>query len=494
MMLFKKLGLMLIVVIMSSQVAVHTIYGQTNDSLTTVNLKQNVQIQTGNKEIKGTITDSQSSESRVYRLVVKNKQEALLNTDITLNQPFEAQLSRKLKAQDQITMELQDQSGAAVVGPSRVTPTKWRVLSKPNTKIKTSDWGNVFQNSRIEPKKYQVVQAPKTGLSYLKKPHYIASHRNVTTFKENDRSVNNEIKGFQTALLLPTESTKLVNWQLPQGSVMNGQYLYVMYESQAHKSYGRIVRYDVKRLKELGIWQNGSDNLRQLEQKINDHKFATTADEQLLQTIVIGPEFYMGHGQAVSFNQQQKQLWLVSLTKKSRQQQLIQVDLKTLYPSERHKFIFKDKKNKQSFHGEHNLSIDDQGNVAMVGMVSDKTKRQLAAKNVKAGDLMLYHGRIKNGRFYMAISNTVVRQKPGYFGQFLATKNQTRQLFYLTDGIYYALPADKWANGTLKQADISSGVYTKVYSTREFESQGWDNQGNAYLIVNRGSEVMQETK
>lgn len=50
------------------------------------------------------------------------------------------------------------------------------------------------------------------------------------------------------------------------------------------------------------------------------------------------------------------------------------------------------------------------------------------------------------------------------------------------------------ANGTLKQADISSGVYTKVYSTREFESQGWDNQGNAYLIVNRGSEVMQETK
>ncbi|SCB78557.1 hypothetical protein [Weissella bombi] len=494
MILFKKIYLIVIAIIMSSGLAVQTVYGETIQNLTSVNLKQDIQLQTGSDEIKGTINNSQSTEAEAYMLVVKNKQETLLKQTVVLNQAFEARLNRKLKPQDQITIQLEDQNGTPVIDAAKMALTKWRVLNRPTNKVKTSNWGNVFQNSRIEPKKYQVVQAPKTGLSYLKKPHYIASRREVTTFKENDRSVNNTIKGYQTALLLPTRSTNLVNWQLPQGSVMHNQYLYVMYESQEHKSYGRIVRYDIGKLKQLGVWQNGQDNLRQLEQKVNQHNFATTTDEQLLQTIVIGPEFYMGHGQAVSFNKRYNQLWLVSLTKKSRQQQLTQVDLNTLYPKERHNFIFKDTKNKQSFHGEHNLSIDDQGNVAMVGMISDKTAKQLAAKNVRAGDLMLYHGYMQNGRLRMAISNTVVRQKPGYFGQFLAVKSQTKQLFYLSDGVYYALPADKWADGTLNQSDINSGVYTESYNTREFESQGWDSQGNAYLIVNRGAEVMQETK
>ena len=484
----------MIAIFMSSSLAMQTVYGETSQNLTNVNLKQDIQLQTGSNEIKGTVNNSQSTVADAYTLVVKNKQEVLLKKTVILNQPFEARLNRKLKTQDQITIQLEDQNGTPVINAAKMVLTKWHVLNKPVNKIKTNNWGNVFQNSRIAPKKYQVVQAPKTGLSYLKKPHYIASHRDVTTFKENDRSVNNAIKGYQTALLLPTKSTNLVNWQLPQGSVMHNQYLYVMYESQKHKSYGRIVRYDIDKLKQLGVWQNGQDDLRQLEQKVNQHKFATTTDEQRLQTIVVGPEFYMGHGQAVSFNKRYNQLWLVSLTKKSRQQQLTQVDLNTLYPKERHNFIFKDAKNKQSFHGEHNLSIDDQGNVAIIGMISDKTKKQLAAKNVQAGDLMLYHGDIHNGRLRLAIANTVVRQKPGYFSQFLAAKSQTRQLFYLSDGVYYALPADKWAAGTLKQTDINSGVYTRSYNTREFESQGWDSQGNSYLIVNRGAEMMQETK
>lgn len=484
----------MIAIIMSTGLTVQTVYGETNQNLTSVNLKQDIHLQTDSDEIKGTINNSQSTEADAYTLVVKNKQETLLKQTVVLNQSFEARLNRKLKAQDQVTIQLQNQNGTPVINAARIVPTRWRVLSKPTNKIKSSDWGNIFKNSRKTIKKYKVVQAPKTGLSYLKKPNYIASKSNVTNFKANSRSVKNTNKGYQTALLMPTQSTKLVNWQSPQGSIMHGRYLYVMYESEKRKGYGRIVRYDVNRLKQLGVWQNGQDDLRQLETKVNQHNFATTTDEQLLQTIVVGPEFYMGHGQAVSFNEQYNQIWFVALAKKSRQQQLIQVDLATLYPKERHNFMFKDKKDKQSFHGEQNLSIDDQGNIAIVGMISDKTKKQLAAKNVRPGDLMLYHGYIHDGHLQMLMSNTIVRQKPGYFGQFLATKNQTKQLFYLTDGAYYSLPTDKWVDGTLSQTDISSGVYTEGYNTREFESLGWDNQGNSYLIVNRGAEVMQQTK
>ena len=98
---------------------------------------------------------------------------------------------------------------------------------------------------------------------------------------------------------------------------MHGRYLYVMYESEKRKNYGRIGRYDIQQLQTLGVWQTGqADRLRSLEKRINQNRFATTNDDRLLQAIKIGPEFHMGHGQAVAYNAQDNHLWLVTLAKK----------------------------------------------------------------------------------------------------------------------------------------------------------------------------------
>lgn len=139
--------------------------------------------------------------------------------------------------------------------------------------------------------------------------------------------------------------------------------------------------------------------------------------------------------------------------------------------------------------------MDDDGNVAIVSMISNKTKKNLAAKNIKAGDLMLYRGNVQHGKLQLHMSRTVVRNKPGYFGQFLSVNSRTDQLFYLTDGAYYAIPASKWARGALNKSDIKSGVYVSPkQATREFESQVWEQNGRSYVIVNRGAEIMHEIR
>ena len=247
---------------------------------------------------------------------MKNQKDTLLKKSVILNQAFTAKLSRSLRKNDQITVSLQDKSGHAVANTKWMKQAQWQVVSKPKEKIKTNNWSNVFKNSRTAPKKYRVVQAPDTGMSYLKKPKYTAAKSKFSSLQANDRSVS-PIKGYQKALLLPTVSTKLVNWQLPQGSVMHGRYLYVMYESEKRKNYGRIGRYDIQQLQTLGVWQTGqADRLRSLEKRINQNRFATTNDDRLLQAIKIGPEFHMGHGQAVAYNAQDNHLWLVTLAKK----------------------------------------------------------------------------------------------------------------------------------------------------------------------------------
>lgn len=102
----------------------HKIYGQINNPVANVDLKRNIQLQTGSNQIKGAIYDANESGSVAYTLVVKNQQSVLLKKVIILNQAFTAKLSRPLSSSDRITLSLQDKAGRNLTGATQIKPAQ----------------------------------------------------------------------------------------------------------------------------------------------------------------------------------------------------------------------------------------------------------------------------------------------------------------------------------------------------------------------------------
>lgn len=459
------------------------------------NTLKSLKLQIGNDMIQGKAASLAWDKDNRYILILKNKKEILLKKNIESNGKFEAVLKRPITSRDRITAQLINKRENSESRKLRMKLMSWNVLNKPKKNVHVDNWGNIFKDSRIPDENYHVTKAPKTGLYYLKKPMYTSAKNKLSEIKANDKSVS-PISGYKTSLLLPTISTKLVHWRLPQGSALHGKYLYVMYESQYHKNYGRIVRYNIKKLQSLNVWQtNRLDMLRILEHKINNQQLGTTDEANILESVTVGPEFYMGHGQAVAFNEEDNRLWIISLLRHTKKQQLMRINLNTLYPSDAHKFSFKDLKTRQLISGEHNLSIDSYGNIFIVDQIKKNANKELIKYNLESGDLLLYYGHIHHGKVFMKVSNTAIRQKTASFMQFLSINPKTNDLYYLMNGVYFAIPSSDWIRGNVQSNKIKSGVYRlEGQGTREFESQVWDDRGSSYLIVNRGAEIMSEIK
>lgn len=457
------------------------------------NTLKSLKLQVGNDMVQGKADSLEWNKDNRYILILKNRKEILLKKNIKSNGKFEGTLKRPITSQDKITAQLINKRGNLKSHKLRLKSISWNVLNKPKKIVHADNWGNVFKDSRIPDENYRVIKAPKTGLNYLKKPIYTSAKNKLSEIKANDKSVR-PIGGYKTSLLLPTISTKLVHWRLPQGSVLHGKYLYVMYESQYYKNYGRIVRYNIEKLKSLNVWQtNRLDMLRSLEHKINNQQLGVTDDFDVLNAVTVGPEFYMGHGQAVAFNEEDNHLWMISLTQNTKKQQLMRISLNTLYPSDAHKFSFKDLKTRQLIPGQHNLTIDSHGNIFIVDQIKKNNNKELTRYNLESGDLLLYYGHVHQGKISMKVSNMAVRQKTASFMQFLSVNPKTHDLYYLMNGVYFAIPSSDWIKGDVQSNKIKSGVYRlEGQGTREFESQVWDNKGSSYLIVNRGAEVMSE--
>ncbi|WP_134644285.1 hypothetical protein [Weissella cibaria] len=228
--------------------------------------------------------------------------------------------------------------------------------------------------------------------------------------------------------------------------------------------------------------------MRELEKLVNGQRFVATKMLQALDSVQVGPEIYTVHGQALSFDSKSKRLWLMAEWDDAYKQSLTQADLKKLAPVESADFSFTDPRSHDKINSERNFAIDKTGNMYIVSVVTNKTKKDT---NLQNGDVRLYHGRMVDGKPKFSVTPTVIRSKPGYYTQLLSFNEKDQKLYYITDGAYSTIPMTKWLVGSLTYPDFDIGVYaTQDGGTREFEAMDWGPSLQSYLVVNCGAELM----
>ena len=80
-----------------------------------------------------------------------------------------------------------------------------------------------------------------------------------------------------------------------------------------------------------------------------------------------------------------------------------------------------------------------------------------------------------------------IKKRPGTYSQSLAINPITNRMYLVSDGVFYTMPLDKLNNKTLTEDDFHYSVFD---TNREFEGICFDSDGNNYLLVLRGTEIL----
>lgn len=457
-----------------------------------------VEILAGKKLIKGTIHAEGYHTSSPVKMVVYIHGNVLITRNIRVNTKFQFALQNNIPDNASIRVKLFDRHGNVLSESGEYKQANWQVTNEIPKRIDTEQIGTALRRNLTNNGQFRVINAPNTGLSFMHEMHYnttLQMEMHKTDVSESSsltalgRSIN-PIKKFTTDLMIPTISTDLVNWAAPQGSVIHNGILYVVYEDSRHKDFGRIVSFDLGKICGVQEFHNEKNILRILEKKVNRKAYVQGDELRVIKSVKVSSFMNTGHGQAFSYNTKTHSLWLISLMK-NKKQMLTQINPSDFSVIKKSEFYFLDSVNNNRIHGERNLAIQKNGDINMISVVNSAETNDT---NLKVGDVLLYHGRFSGGKLHLNLSRTVIRSKPGYYTQFLSMDNNSGRLFYLTDGAYLSIPAQKWAMNTLLYNDINMGVYaTEAGGTREFESQVWW-KGRTFILTNRGAELMVGTK
>jgi len=306
---------------------------------------------------------------------------------------------------------------------------------------------------------------------------------------ETEKNTINTIEGmenykFKTEYFLPTSWKALEGYHSPsqywynvQAIAIQDKYMYILSSSGYDANRGFIVRYDMDLLNkhnannEEGIWK-----LRRLGLDIY-HGYQLTEDQkELKKAIKIGPIFNTGHGQSLSYNPQTQSLWMWQDDGSEGKAKLMHINNDTLKPDRI--YGVSAKVNNRTVTSFHNLAFDNEGN-----FYTDSVKR---TENNPNGYATIFTGRVINDTVEMRPLLTI-QNRPGTYSQAIAVNNVNNRLYLVSDGVFYSIPIDKLRSKNLTQDDFEYYVFD---TNREFEGLSFDSEGNGYLLVIRGSEVL----
>lgn len=245
------------------------------------------------------------------------------------------------------------------------------------------------------------------------------------------------------------------------------------------KNKGRIVRYDLEKLEELGAnigdMSEFATASRMRRNAVRDGKDLSTAltqrQQDLLSCVTFGPWINMGHGSAMGYDRKRNALWLSSKTSQIKTN-LIRINIDTLKPVTKYNFTLK-----STVPMGNNLVFDKRGRCYFYS----HSQAEWAPK----GSIKIYQGKIGSKSVKFRLIMQGVKNSPSKNVQTIGYNPKSNRLYFVSNGTAVSVPVKKL--GKLKKSDVKTSLFS---GKREFEGLAFDKTGKSYLLVNKDPEIM----
>ncbi|KZX17288.1 hypothetical protein [Methanobrevibacter filiformis] len=333
--------------------------------------------------------------------------------------------------------------------------------------------------------------AVKKPTSYGRSVKFVSSKSQETvknTYNTRNLKGVNARYTFKTTYFLPSVWKKGKSLGTVESSAIKGNYLYTLVLVKHNSNKGFIVRYNMKILNKEGLNKSGDSakNLRRIGMLYKNGNTKLSAKlTRIAKAVKVGPTFTTGHGQSLSLNPKDGNLYMWQDTGSSDNLKILKIDPNKIKPVKSYSFKMWNTGSNSYVRGVHDLAFDKDGNFYVEIVYG-------ASKNLPTGAIKIYQGTITGNKITGKQAPSVISRGPGAYkksvGQGIGINPVTNRLFILTDGAFYSMPINKLMDGTLTKEDMG---YTILGTVREFESITFDSKGTAYLFVLRGSEILQ---
>lgn len=314
-------------------------------------------------------------------------------------------------------------------------------------------------------------------VKYVKVPRRYTHMRKSHNINEIKAIRGNKVT-FKTRFLLPDPGKGHQHWGNPQSiAVSKSGYMYIVYCPKNARNKGRIVRYDMKRLSQLGVTKDP----KLLQSVYVKHNGRYSAKQRDIQgAIKAGGIFDTGHGQSLAYNLKSHALymWRDDKTKSgapaSTGGYIEHISTKTLKPDRAisfhlvsHGFI----------HGGNVLAFDKYGNAYFWSNPGNGVN--------------VYKGKISKHHVIFRRTDQIFRHLPGTHVQSMGYNPKRGRLYLVADDSVASFPAKRLkGHGSVTNHSFN---WSELSPKRETEGLTFDGSGHGYLLTNHSPEVLLST-